>query len=136
MSVPVLYYSLSVRRHTVYGESHGAELGFLEDLPTDYTEWQRLLTGLHSIMMEKLAQAFTISTITYKVVVYAPAERADTSIPPISTLSHIVLCGLTMPLRKQTSFCFVPTRTKHYICNFVKTPTYIWCCTKIFLNRS
>ncbi len=43
----------------------------------------------HSIMMEKLAQAgeggggarpppFTISTITYKVVVYATAERAET----------------------------------------------------------
>jgi hypothetical protein len=56
--------------------------------PTEYTEWQRSLSSLHSIMMEKLAQAgegggarlppFTIPSITYKVVVYAPAERADT----------------------------------------------------------
>jgi hypothetical protein len=53
-----------------------------------HTEWQLPLSGVHSIMMEKLAQAaeggvappspFNISTITYKVVVYAPAERADT----------------------------------------------------------
>jgi hypothetical protein len=33
------------------------------------------LFGVHSIMMEKLAHY--ISTIMYKVVVYAPAERAD-----------------------------------------------------------
>ncbi len=50
---------------------------------TEYTEWQRPLSGVHSIMMEKLAQAgarlppSTLSTIMYKVVVYAPAERAD-----------------------------------------------------------
>jgi hypothetical protein len=52
-----------------------------------HTEWQLLLSGVHSIMMEKLAQAgesagvrpppFTISTISFKVVVYAPAERAE-----------------------------------------------------------
>jgi hypothetical protein len=45
-------------------------------------------SSVHSIMMEKLAQLgegegarpppFTISTITVKVVVYVPAERADT----------------------------------------------------------
>ncbi len=52
-------------------------------------------------MMEKLAQPgqgwawgarplpFTISTITYKVVVYAPAERADTYTSPISTLPYM-----------------------------------------------
>ncbi len=54
----------------------------------EYTKWQRPLSGLHSIMMEKSARAgedggarpppCTISTITYKVVVYALAERADT----------------------------------------------------------
>jgi hypothetical protein len=54
-----------------------------------HTVWQRPLSGVHSIMMEKLAQAaegrggarpppFTIFTITYKVVVNAPAERAAT----------------------------------------------------------
>ncbi len=68
-----------------------------------HTEWQRPLSGLKSILMEKLAQAsvgggacplpFTIFTITYKVAVYvyAPAERADKL-----TLFHLypyVLCG-------------------------------------------
>ncbi len=53
-----------------------------------HTEWQLPLSSIHSIMMEKFAQPgeggdvrrapFTISTITYKVVVYAPAERAGT----------------------------------------------------------
>jgi hypothetical protein len=55
-----------------------------------HTEWQRPLSGVHSIMMEKLSQAgegggggarpppFTIFTITNKIAVYAPAERADT----------------------------------------------------------
>ncbi len=33
-----------------------------------------------------------MTTITYKVVVYAPAERAVT-LPPISTLPLYVLCG-------------------------------------------
>jgi hypothetical protein len=71
-------------------------------LHTEYIEWQRTLSGVHSILMEKSAQAgegggecqplFTISTITHEVVVSAPAERADT-LPlflqystPISTL--------------------------------------------------
>ncbi len=53
-----------------------------------HTEWQPPLSGVHSIMMEKLAQVgegegctptpFHYSTITYKVVVFAPAEWADT----------------------------------------------------------
>ncbi len=53
-----------------------------------HTEWHRPLSGVHSIMMEKSAPPgesggtrlppFTISTITDKVVVYAPAERAYT----------------------------------------------------------
>ncbi len=53
-----------------------------------HTEWQWPLSGVHSIMMEKIVQVgegggarsppFSISTVTYKVVVYAPAERADT----------------------------------------------------------
>ncbi len=68
---------------------------------TEYTEWQRPLSGVHSIMMEKNFQAggggarpppFTVSTITYKVGMYAPAERADT-LPPVSTLPLYVLCG-------------------------------------------
>jgi hypothetical protein len=57
---------------------------------TEYTEKQRLLSGIHSIMRVKLAQAgegggggcmptpFITFTITSKVAVYAPAEWADT----------------------------------------------------------
>jgi hypothetical protein len=54
----------------------------------EYTEWQWPLSGVHSIMMVKSAQPgkgggctptpFTLYTITIKVVVYAPAERAET----------------------------------------------------------
>ncbi len=60
-----------------------------------HKEWQWPLTGgLHSIMMVKSAKParmggarplpFTLSTIMSKVVVYAPAERADTPevVPP------------------------------------------------------
>ncbi len=66
-----------------------------------HTEWQLPLSGVHSIMMEKLClpgeggwctpTPFTISTITYKVVVYVPPERVDTlPSPPIST--QLFLC--------------------------------------------
>ncbi len=60
------------------------------DTTTEYTEQQRLLSGIHSIMRVKLAQAgegggagagpppFISFTITSKVAVYAPAEWADT----------------------------------------------------------
>jgi hypothetical protein len=53
-----------------------------------HAEWQRPLSGVHSIMKEKLVRvaggarppSFTLFTITYKVAVYvyAPGERADT----------------------------------------------------------
>ncbi len=53
-----------------------------------HRQWQWPLTGVHSFMMEKSAEPgegrgarpppFTLSTITSKVVVYAPAVRADT----------------------------------------------------------
>ncbi len=39
------------------------------------------------------APPFIISTITYRVAVNAPAERADID-PPISTLPLYVLCGV------------------------------------------
>jgi hypothetical protein len=48
-------------------------------------------------MLEKLAQAgLTIFTITYKVAVYAPAERADNLryAPPISSLPLCTLCSI------------------------------------------
>jgi hypothetical protein len=57
-----------------------------------HTEWQRPLSVVHSIMMEKLAQAGEggegarqppFITITYKVAVYGPAERADICTPLI-----------------------------------------------------
>jgi hypothetical protein len=56
-------------------------------LPMQY-EWQWPLSGVHSIMMVKSARSgeggdarplpFTLSNLTSKVVVYAPAERAYT----------------------------------------------------------
>ncbi len=56
-----------------------------------HTEWQRPLSGVHYIMRGGGAcpPPFTLFTITYKVAVYAPAERADTL-----TLCHLlnVLC--------------------------------------------
>ncbi len=59
---------------------------------TLYTlDWQWPLSGVHPIMMEKSAQPgegrgcsgarpspFTISTITYNFVIYAPAQKVDT----------------------------------------------------------
>jgi hypothetical protein len=55
---------------------------------TIHTEWQQPISGVHSIMGVKSVQPgegggarpppFTLSTITSKVVVYAPAERAGT----------------------------------------------------------
>jgi hypothetical protein len=54
---------------------------------TEYTEWQRPLSGVHSILMENMSMLvrfggarpplFTIVTFMYKVAVYTPAERAD-----------------------------------------------------------
>jgi hypothetical protein len=51
-----------------------------------HTEWQRPLSGAHSIMMEKLAQAgvggwctttyfhYIVFTITYNIAVYTPVH--------------------------------------------------------------
>ncbi len=62
---------------------------------TEYTEWQPLLSGVHSVMRVKSAWAgegggarpspFITFTITSKVAVYAPAEWADTL-----TLFHLL----------------------------------------------
>ncbi len=55
---------------------------------TEYTELQPLLSGVHSVMRVKLALAgegLITFTITSKVVVYAPAEWADTL-----TLFHLL----------------------------------------------
>jgi hypothetical protein len=67
-----------------------------------HTEWQRPLSGVHSIMMENLPRlvrvggarppSFTIFTIPYKVAVYAPAERADT-LPLFHLYPHSVSCS-------------------------------------------
>jgi hypothetical protein len=50
-----------------------------------HTEWQRPLSG-----------AFTLFTITYKVAVYAPAERAEFQIH--SPISSLPLCALWVRL--------------------------------------
>ncbi len=59
-----------------------------EVVSTEYTKWQWPFSGVHSIVMVKSAQhdegggarppPFTLSTIMSKVVVYTPAEMADT----------------------------------------------------------
>ncbi len=59
-----------------------------EQLIGQFTELQRLLSGVHSVMRVKLTQAgegwgarpppFITFTITSKVAVYTPAEWADT----------------------------------------------------------
>ncbi len=70
----------------------------------EYTEWQRAHSGVHSIMMEKSAQAvgdgacipnplFTISTITYKVVANASAED---SLFPFYPCMHSVVVALAI----------------------------------------
>ncbi len=73
---------------------------------TEYTEWQRPLSGVHSIRIEKLARLVrvgarpppvTISTITYKVVVYVLLKEQIHS--PISTSSPI--CTLCLEQRKK-----------------------------------
>ncbi len=63
------------------------------------------ISGVPSIMMEKSALAgegggctpgppsFTLFTVMYKVVVYAPAKRADTLPPPYFISTLYVFCG-------------------------------------------
>ncbi len=74
------------------------------------TQRQLPLSGIHSIMMDKLAQpgvsrgctarppSFTISTITYvQVLVYAIAERADT-LPLFILYLYMYSVADTLPL--------------------------------------
>ncbi len=74
-----------------------------------HTEWQLPLSGVNSIMRENqpwlvrvqggaCPLAFTISTIMYKVVMYAPAERADT-LPLFLIYPYMYSVGITY-------FCF------------------------------
>jgi hypothetical protein len=67
-------------------------------LPTEYTELQTMLSGVHSIMRVELVRVggarpppFITFTITSKVAVYVPAQWADTL-----TLFHLVkkICTL------------------------------------------
>ncbi len=75
-----------------------------------HTEWQRPLSGVHSIMMEKLAQPGVevggctptpvhYLTITYQVVMYAPADRADT-LPPYFYSIPVCTLWMTNVLRR------------------------------------
>ncbi len=100
-------------------------------MSTEYTDWQWPLSGALSIMMVKSAQlgegggarppSLTLSTITSKVVVYIPAEWADTRTLPLFLLypymcsvclcltcvTRIFLCVLTVlarPLNFFTNF--------------------------------
>jgi hypothetical protein len=89
----------SLKKYMYYSGSEysGTTKLFLVENHRVHTEWQWPFSGVHSIMMEKSAQSgegatpFTINTITYKAVVYAPAERADIHSPyfystPVCTL--------------------------------------------------
>ncbi len=62
-----------------------------------HTEKQRPLSGVHSIMMEKLTHPlslYIVYTITYKIAVYSPAEWAlGRYTHPISSLLIDVLFG-------------------------------------------
>ncbi len=78
-----------------------------------HTEWQWSLSSVHSIMMEKLAlAASTIFTITDKVTVYAPAERADT-LPPLPF--HLYPCVVDVKHRPNHPSP-LPTRTEITTC--------------------
>jgi hypothetical protein len=70
--------------------------------PTEYTEWQRPFSGVHSVMMEKLAHAgegggarpppFTIPSITYKSGV-----RGGRYTPPLFLL-YPYMCSVSPPV--------------------------------------
>jgi hypothetical protein len=107
--------------------------------PTEYTEWQRQLSGELSIMIEKLAQAgdgggctptlFHYYTITYKVVVYAPWECRYT--PFISTLHLYVLCDFTYDYTHRD----LPLLCVH-VQMYISMSTSVQYCVNIFLNLS
>jgi hypothetical protein len=66
---------------------------------TEYTEWQRPLSGVHSIMMEKLAQAgeagrcmpILLHSVSHHVQSCGVLSSWEGRYPPISTLP---LCGV------------------------------------------
>jgi hypothetical protein len=82
---------------------------------TEYTELQRLLSGVHSVMRVKLALAgegegctptpFITFSITSKVAVYAPAEWADT-LTPVSSL--VKICTLWLAQLTAQYYSFIP----------------------------
>jgi hypothetical protein len=90
----------------------GWESAFVRGDHRVHTERQLPISGVHSITMEKSAQAgeggrgggscpthvppFTLLTITYKVVVYAPAERADALVPISSPYPYMYSVGVTV----------------------------------------
>jgi hypothetical protein len=75
---------------------------------------------------------FTLSTITNKVVMYAPAERADTYTPPpyfssTPTCICTVLCGRDLLYRRDTLSSLNRDFSNSL---FLKTPAF--CCFFIF----
>jgi hypothetical protein len=102
-----------------------------------HREWQLPLSGVHSIMMEKLAQPgeggrcrpspFTLSTITYKVVLYAPAEREDTL--PLFLL-HLYMYSVLLALPQPPT----PNPCLYVLFNiYVFSPTHLF--LLLFENR-
>ncbi len=108
------------------------------------TEYTKSGNG-RTLAMEKLAQAvegggvhvhtLSLFTITYKVAVYAPAERADTlflfNLYPLYTLSmySIVACFIYMCLCKHA---------RGHVC--VRSAQCLWCicrvCQKQFAKKT
>jgi hypothetical protein len=105
--------------------------------PTEYTELQPLLSGVHSVMRVKLALAgegggagpppLIIFTITSKVAVYAPAEWADTL-----TLFHLYQCTLCSVPSPISQACTVLNSSHPHVCRCsllgTQNHSLLWVC--------
>jgi hypothetical protein len=62
---------------------------------------------------------FTLFTITYKVALYAPAERADRYIPPISSLPYMYSVEVSVNSKEENSWEFCPNYVPEFgLCTF------------------
>ncbi len=116
----------SLRPHCSPWSIHsGAQTG-------EFLDWRWPLSGVHSIMMVKSAQSgvgggctpfpFTLSTITSKVVVYAPAERAfiytyiytyTYTLPLYPYMYSVVLDTATWAQSRENIHCVWPLSCEH-----------------------
>ncbi len=109
-------------------------------MTTEYTEWQRPLSGVHSIMMEKFAQAgegggctvrppsFTISTSTYKVVVFAPSFYFTLICTLLSWRDiHEDGSGSSLLVIMTFGFLCYSTKLAHFLCFWAATAIFLPC---------